>query len=130
MKLRGMGVQSVEDDPNYVPGIGLRAEPGKEVMVTVFDVIPEGLQVGFEKAIIAVGLFLLAFIVVDGFAIAYEAYGIATKNPIPPEQDKFIVETLQPAFTPAMLSLLGCSSVLGIFKMGQMQRAGVQYKED
>jgi hypothetical protein len=43
--------------------------------------------------------------------------------------DEFIVNVLEPAFTPSLLVTLGFSSVLGIFKLGQLGRAGVNYKE-
>jgi hypothetical protein len=43
--------------------------------------------------------------------------------------DQLIVNILEPAFTPSLLVTLGLSSVLGIFKIGQMQRSGVDYRE-
>ena len=43
--------------------------------------------------------------------------------------DKLITEVLEPAFTPSLIVTLAFSSVLGIFKLGQLGRAGVNYKE-
>lgn len=43
--------------------------------------------------------------------------------------DNLIVNILEPAFTPSLLVTLGLSSLLGIFKIGQLGRAGINYKE-
>ena len=43
--------------------------------------------------------------------------------------DNVIVNVLEPSFTPSLIVTLTLSSLLGAFKLGQLGRAGVNYKE-
>eukprot|EP00611_Tribonema_gayanum_P004585 TRINITY_DN13791_c0_g1_i1.p2 TRINITY_DN13791_c0_g1~~TRINITY_DN13791_c0_g1_i1.p2 ORF type:complete len:252 (-),score=94.17 TRINITY_DN13791_c0_g1_i1:162-917(-) len=128
--LAQMGVQGVRRDKRgaYIPPGQQEAEK-KEIMVTMFDVIPVELQGGIEKFLITGIACCLTFFLASGIALGLEAYAVTTKVPLPDNVDQFIVSTLEPAFTPSLLVTLGFSSVLGIFKLGQLGRAGVNYRE-
>lgn len=95
----------------------------------IFSVLPPSL-------INAVDLFLKAGLTVSvvafvgaGFAIAYEAWGKATGNPLPPDVDEFIVNTVEPNFTPGLLVLLGFSVSLGVFAAAQLGSTSSRYQE-
>jgi hypothetical protein len=123
------GVQSAYDNFEKDTNIPV-PKAGEEVMVTMFDVMPMSIQNGFEtllKVFIGIG-FLFFF--VDGLAIAWEAFAVSTNSQLPGNAKSVIDDVLFPLFTPSLLATLACSSVLGLFKLGQFQKAGTEYRED
>eukprot|EP00638_Chattonella_subsalsa_P004158 CAMPEP_0117755572 /NCGR_PEP_ID=MMETSP0947-20121206/13533_1 /TAXON_ID=44440 /ORGANISM="Chattonella subsalsa, Strain CCMP2191" /LENGTH=255 /DNA_ID=CAMNT_0005574935 /DNA_START=51 /DNA_END=818 /DNA_ORIENTATION=- len=96
----------------------------------VVDFIPIPVQNAIEQSLIfGLGLFLLFFLA-GGIGIGLSGFAIATGNPLPPAIESFIVDTLEPAFTPSLVVFFALSSFLGIFKSFQFEsRSDVQYKE-
>jgi hypothetical protein len=67
--------------------------------------------------------------VLSGFGITAEAWSVATNNPLPENVDSFIVNVIEPNFTPGLLVLLGFSVCLGIFATAQLGSGSSTYKE-
>lgn len=69
-------------------------------------------------------LFILA-----GFGITAEAWSVATNNQLPDGADEFIVNVIEPNFTPGLFVLLGFSVSLGVFATAQLGSGSSTYKE-
>jgi len=69
-------------------------------------------------------LFILA-----GIGICIEAWSKASGEVLPENVDNFIVQVIEPNFTPGLLVLLGFSVSLGLFASAQMSSEGAQYRE-
>lgn len=96
----------------------------------IFQILPAPLLVfidGFLKvgtAVVTV-LFILA-----GIGITVEAWAAATGNKLPEDVDTFIVNVIEPNFTPGLFVLLGFSVSLGLFASAQLGSGTSQYSED
>lgn len=64
-----------------------------------------------------------------GVAVTVEAWSKATGNELNADLDSFIVNTVEPNFTPMLLVLLGFSVSLGVFAAAQLGSSSSQYKE-
>ena len=69
-------------------------------------------------------LFVLA-----GVGITAEAWSVATGNNLPENVDDFIVNVIEPNFTPGLLVLLAFSVSLGVFATAQLGSGSSTYKE-
>lgn len=69
-------------------------------------------------------LFILA-----GLGITAEAWSVATNNPLPEGVDDFVVNVIEPNFTPGLFVLLGFSVSLGVFATAQLGSGSSAYKE-
>lgn len=67
--------------------------------------------------------------VLMGVAVTVEAWSKATGNELDADLDSFIVNTVEPNFTPMLLVLLGFSVSLGVFAAAQLGSSSSQYKE-
>uniref|UniRef100_A0A7S1VP37 Transmembrane protein n=2 Tax=Grammatophora oceanica TaxID=210454 RepID=A0A7S1VP37_9STRA len=81
----------------------------------------------FLKAGVAVSTVLF---VAAGLGITLEAWSTATNSPLPDDIDAFIVNTVEPNFTPGLFVLLGFSVSLGVFAAAQLGSSGSKYTED
>jgi hypothetical protein len=70
-------------------------------------------------------LFVLA-----GLGITLEAWSKASNQPLPANVDAFIVNSIEPYFTPGLFVLLAFSVSLGGFAALQLGSAGATYKEE
>jgi hypothetical protein len=70
-------------------------------------------------------LFLLA-----GVLITAEAWSKASDSPLPEDIDNFIVNVVEPNFTPGLGVLLGFSISLGAFAAAQLTSSSSTYRED
>jgi hypothetical protein len=96
----------------------------------LMSMLPAPLLIAIDRFLkIGVAICTLLFIAA-GIGITAEAWSAASKSPLPPEIDTFIVNVIEPNFTPGLFVLLGFSVSLGIFASLQMGSAGAQYKED
>lgn len=92
--------------------------------------IPGPVQIFIDRFLkIGVAICTVLFIAA-GIGITAEAWSKASGNPLPDDIDAFIVNTVEPNFTPGLLVLLGFSVSLGAFASLQLGSAGAQYKED
>lgn len=95
----------------------------------IFAVLPVGL-VRFIDSFLKTGLGVSTLLfVLAGVGICFEAYSKATGNPLPENVDTFIVNVIEPNFTPGLLVLLGFSVSLGLFASAQLGSASSQYQE-
>ncbi|CAM9658507.1 unnamed protein product [Ascophyllum nodosum] len=123
--LRKLGLQGVKE----VKGQAGEKKPMGSENSSVLDVVPEETQILIERFLIGgFGLCLLVLIGC-GIAIAAEAYFLSTEGKLPPDLDNFVVQTIQPSFTPSLVATFGFSSAWGLLKLGQMGQEGVVYKE-
>lgn len=82
-------------------------------------------------------LFLKAGVVVSGLAfiaagigITAEAWSKASDQPLPEDIDNFIVNLVEPNFTPGLLVVLAFSVSLGVLSALQLSSGGATYKEE
>lgn len=101
----------------------------KDEEFDIFMVIPPSI-------IRAIDLFLktglavtTTLFVLAGFGITAEAWSVATENTLPENVDSFIVNVIEPNFTPGLFVLLGFSVSLGIFATAQLGSGSSTYKE-
>eukprot|EP00547_Thalassionema_nitzschioides_P007926 CAMPEP_0194198900 /NCGR_PEP_ID=MMETSP0156-20130528/116_1 /TAXON_ID=33649 /ORGANISM="Thalassionema nitzschioides, Strain L26-B" /LENGTH=215 /DNA_ID=CAMNT_0038923729 /DNA_START=150 /DNA_END=797 /DNA_ORIENTATION=+ len=96
----------------------------------IISVIPAPLLTAIDRFLKAgLAITTLLFIAAGG-AITAEAWSKASKSPLPGDIDQFIVNIVEPNFTPCLLVLLGFSVSLGIFAALQLGSSGSQYRED
>ncbi|GMH79203.1 hypothetical protein TrLO_g13601 [Triparma laevis f. longispina] len=101
----------------------------KDVPNDVFAMIPAPIMIGIDRFLKGgVAVSTLAF-VLAGIAITIEAWSAASKQPLPPALDEFIVQTIEPNFTPGLGVLLGFSVSLGVFTAAQLGSESANYKE-
>mmetsp|Transcript_15659 Transcript_15659/g.28473 ORF Transcript_15659/g.28473 Transcript_15659/m.28473 type:complete len:252 (-) Transcript_15659:95-850(-) len=68
--------------------------------------------------------------ILAGCGICAEAWSASSGKPLPPDMDKFIVNVVEPNFTPGLIVLLGFSISLGIFASAQLGSETSTYQED
>jgi hypothetical protein len=96
----------------------------------LMQILPAPVLVGIDYFLKAgTALCTLLFVVAGGF-ITVEAYSKTTGTPLPDDLDRFIVETIEPNFTPGLGVLLGFSVSLGAFATAQLSSASSTYRED
>ena len=92
--------------------------------------VPAEVQQGIEKFLIFGLVVSIVLFVLAGIAIAAEAFSVATQNAfIPPDIDKFIVDVVEPYFTPGGAVFFAFSISLGVFKSAQLSRTDISYSE-
>mmetsp|Transcript_15538 Transcript_15538/g.22766 ORF Transcript_15538/g.22766 Transcript_15538/m.22766 type:complete len:244 (+) Transcript_15538:80-811(+) len=95
----------------------------------IFMIIPPPIITAID-AFLKGGLTITTVLfVLAGFGITAEAWAVATGNVLPESVDSFIVNVIEPNFTPGLLVLLGFSICLGIFATAQLGSASSTYKE-
>eukprot|EP00612_Vaucheria_litorea_P005544 CAMPEP_0171462890 /NCGR_PEP_ID=MMETSP0945-20130129/6760_1 /TAXON_ID=109269 /ORGANISM="Vaucheria litorea, Strain CCMP2940" /LENGTH=193 /DNA_ID=CAMNT_0011989533 /DNA_START=108 /DNA_END=689 /DNA_ORIENTATION=+ len=124
-----MGVQSADKKRRYIPDAQITMEQRKESNFNVLDSIPTEMQGNIEKFLSLGAAVCLLFFISCGISLGFEAYAVASKNPMPKNIDNIVVNYLEPAFTPSLFVLLAFSSLLGVFKVSQLGKSGVNYKE-
>ena len=97
----------------------------------IFQLLPRGVLIAFDQFLKAgLSLSTLAF-VGAGVAITLEAWANASGDSsfLPDDLDQFVVNVIEPNFTPGLLVLLGFSITLGVFTIASGGSEGSQYKE-
>lgn len=95
----------------------------------IFAVLPTSL-VKFIDGFLKLGLTVSTVLfVAAGIGICFEAYATSTGNALPKDVDQFIVNVIEPNFTPGLLVLLGFSVSLGLFASAQLGSASSIYQE-
>ena len=96
----------------------------------IIALIPGPVQVFIDR-FLKVGVAICTLLFVSaGIAITAEAWSKASGSALPQDVDAFIVNVVEPNFTPGLFVLLGFSVSLGAFSALQLGSAGAQYKED
>lgn len=96
----------------------------------IMNMLPPAVLVGIDRFLKAgLGICGTLFIVA-GLFITTEAWSKASSQPLPTDLDNFIVNIVEPNFTPGLLVLLGFSVSLGAFASLQLASSSSQYKED
>ena len=95
----------------------------------IFMVLPPGLVKAIDLFLktgltVTTILFILA-----GVGITAEAWSVASGNKLPENVDSFIVNVIEPNFTPGLFVLLAFSVSLGIFATAQLGSGSSTYKE-
>ena len=104
------------------------AEEGKDF--DCMGMIPGPVQIAIDRFLKAGVAICTVLFVLAGFAIALEAWSKASGDALPANVDEFIVQTIEPNFTPGLFVLLGFSVSLGAFAALQLGSEGAQYRED
>jgi len=96
----------------------------------LMQILPAPLLIAIDRFLkVGVTICTILFVLAGAF-ITVEAYSKTTGNPLPADLDKFIVETIEPNFTPGLGVLLGFSVSLGAFAAAQLSSASSNYRED
>jgi len=96
----------------------------------LLQIIPDPILVFIDKFLkIGVAICTILF-VLAGLAITVEAGSKATANPLPADVDAFIMNVVEPNFTPGLGVLLSFSVGLGLFASLQLNSAASTYRED
>ena len=90
---------------------------------------PDDVQVAAEKILLGGGLLCLAVFVFIGGAITVDAFSVASGSPLEPGMKAFIVDVLEPKFTPTLIAGFACSISLGGLKALQLTSDDAQYSE-
>ena len=116
------------------PGSAARGKRGRgaapaEPAFEPLKAVPAGVQIGLEKFLLGGILVLLVAFVGIGCAITLEAFAAAKQEPLDPALQSFIVDQLEPKFTPLLGAGFACSILLGGLKTLQLTSDGGQYSE-
>lgn len=96
-----------------------------DIMMIIPPPVLKGIDLFLKTGLaITTTLFILA-----GIGITAEAWAVSTGNKLPEDVDAFIVNIIEPNFTPMLLVLLGFSISLGIFATAQLGSGSSTYKE-
>jgi len=105
-----------------------KAERGEDF--DIMSVLPAPVLIAIDRFLkFGTAVCTVAF-VSAGVLITAEAGSKALDSPLPENLDNFIVNTVEPNFTPGLLVLLAFSISLGIFAALQLGSQGSTYKED
>lgn len=105
-----------------------KADQGEEF--DIMEVLPAPVLIGIDRFLKAGLAICTVLFVLSGFGITIEAWSKATESPLPPDVDNFIVNVIEPNFTPGLLVLLGFSVSLGAFAAAQLGSASATYRQD
>lgn len=108
----------------------LKQEAEKNEDFDILTVLPAPLIIGIDR-FLKIGLAVcVVLFVAGGIGITAEAWSAASGSPLPEDFDSFIVNVVEPNFTPGLLVLLGFSVSLGIFASAQLGSSASVYSED
>jgi hypothetical protein len=96
----------------------------------LFSLLPAPILVGIDRFLKAGVVVCSILFVLAGLLITVEAWSKTSGDPLPPDLDAFIVNTVEPNFTPGLLVLLSFSVGLGGFAALQLGSRGATYKEN
>jgi hypothetical protein len=96
----------------------------------IMQALPANVLVGIDYFLKAGTAICTVLFVLAGVGITFEAWSKASSSPLPDDIDAFIVNTIEPNFTPGLFVLLGFSVSLGAFAAAQISSASATYRED
>ena len=96
----------------------------------IMEVLPAPVLVAIDTFLKAGVAICTTLFVLAGGAITVEAWSKASNSPLPENIDNFIVNIVEPNFTPGLLVLLGFSVSLGAFAAAQLASGSSTYRED
>jgi hypothetical protein len=105
-----------------------KAEKGEDF--DIMKVLPGPVLMGIDRFLKAGTVVCTLLFVAAGVLITVEAWSKASDSPLPQDLDQFIVNLIEPNFTPGLLVLLGFSVSLGIFASLQLSSSSSTYRED
>ena len=105
-----------------------QAEAGEDF--DIMQVLPAPVLVAIDTFLKAGVAICTVLFVLAGIGITVEAWSKASGSPLPENIDTFIVNTVEPNFTPGLLVLLGFSVSLGAFAAAQLGSSSSTYRED
>lgn len=96
----------------------------------IMSIIPAPILIAIDRFLkLGTAVCTISFVLAGGF-ITIEAWSKVSDSPLPDNLDNFIVNTVEPAFTPGLFVLLGFSVSLGAFAALQLGSQGSTYKEE
>jgi hypothetical protein len=108
----------------------LRKKIANNEALDIMNMLPPSVLVGIDRFLKAGLLTCGTLFIVAGLFITAEAWSKASNQPLPTNLDNFIVNIVEPNFTPGLLVLLGFSVSLGAFAALQLSSSSSQYKEN
>ena len=108
----------------------LKEEAERNENFDLMAVLPAPLIIGIDR-FLKLGLAICVILfVAAGAGITAEAWSVASNSRLPEDVDSFIVNVIEPNFTPGLLVLLGFSVSLGLFASAQLGSSGSVYSEE
>lgn len=104
------------------------ADEGKDF--DIMEVLPGPVLIAIDTFLKAGLVICTILFVLAGFGITVEAWSKTTGEPLPENIDQFIVNIIEPNFTPGLGVLLGFSVSLGAFAAAQLSSASSTYRSD
>jgi hypothetical protein len=104
-----------------------KAEMGEEF--DLLAILPTPVIIGIDRFLKAGTAICGVIFVASGILIAIEAWSKASGDPLSPELDDFIVQIVEPNFTPGLFVLLSFSVSLGLFASLQLGSQSASYRE-
>mmetsp|Transcript_41161 Transcript_41161/g.99171 ORF Transcript_41161/g.99171 Transcript_41161/m.99171 type:complete len:253 (+) Transcript_41161:399-1157(+) len=96
----------------------------------IMQVLPAPVLIGIDRFLkVGVAVCTVLF-VLAGIGITFEAWSKASDSPLPENIDTFIVNVIEPNFTPGLGVLLGFSISLGAFAAAQLSSSSATYRQD
>ena len=92
--------------------------------------LPEPVLIGIDRFLKAGVAICTVLFVLAGIGITVEAWSKTTGSALPDDIDNFIVNIIEPNFTPGLGVLLGFSISLGAFAAAQLSSSSSTYRED
>lgn len=96
----------------------------------VMSMLPDPVLIFIDRFLKAGVAICTVLFVLAGIGITVEAWSKTSDSPLPEDLDNFIVNVVEPNFTPGLLVLLGFSVSLGAFAALQLSSASSTYRED
>ena len=107
----------------------LKQKADKEREFDIFKVLPPPLLLFIDR-LLKTGLAVSTLLfIAAGIGITMEAWSHASGGALPEGMDEFIVQTIEPNFTPGLFVLLGFSISLGLFSAAQLGSESSKYSE-
>jgi hypothetical protein len=104
------------------------ADEGKDF--DIMEVLPAPVLIGLDIFLKAGLTISTVLFVLAGLGITVEAWSKTTGEPLPENIDHFIVNIIEPNFTPGLGVLLGFSVSLGAFAAAQLSSSSSTYRSD
>ena len=121
-------IQQLKAQRKKLADLKRKAELDQDIDVIAMIPAPilKGLDTFLKAGVAISGLtFILA-----GIGITAEAWSKASGDALPENIDAFIVNTIEPNFTPGLFVVLGFSVCLGLLSAASLGSEGAQYREE
>ena len=120
-------MQQIKQQQKRLAELKKKAELDEDI--DIIAMIPGPVLKGLDTFLKAGVAFSGSVFILAGVGITAEAWSKASGQALPENIDNFIVNTVEPNFTPGLLVVLGFSISLGLLSAASLGSEGAQYRE-